>query len=160
MEIGYRYRSTAILAEGDDGAMTEHPSTAHGRPGSRGPHVTLVRDGQPLSTLDLCGRRYVLLAAGEADGEAWHDAAAQVTAATGVALDAYVVGRDVQDPDSRFAEAYGLSADGATLLRPDGFVAWRSVGALDEPAHVLTDVVASTLGVDARSKTSTITSGD
>jgi hypothetical protein len=28
-----------------------------------------------------------------------------------------------------FAEVYGLSAGGATLVRPDGVIAWRSRGA-------------------------------
>ena len=28
-----------------------------------------------------------------------------------------------------FPEAYGISREGATLVRPDGIVAWRSTGA-------------------------------
>ncbi len=28
----------------------------------------------------------------------------------------------------RFAEAYGVGAEGAALVRPDGFVAWRATG--------------------------------
>jgi hypothetical protein len=30
-----------------------------------------------------------------------------------------------------FAESYGLSAGGATLVRPDGVIAWRSRGPVD-----------------------------
>jgi hypothetical protein len=37
------------------------------------------------------------------------------------------VASHVIDADG-FAEAYGLSAGGATLVRPDGVVAWRSRG--------------------------------
>jgi hypothetical protein len=36
---------------------------------------------------------------------------------------------DVEDPEGRWAKTYGLSAEGAVLVRPDGFVAWRAVGA-------------------------------
>jgi putative polyketide hydroxylase len=40
-----------------------------------------------------------------------------------VPLDAH----QIQDAD--FAAAYGISPAGATLVRPDGFVTWRSVSA-------------------------------
>ena len=155
MEIGYRYRSNAIVAEGDDdGALTEHPSTARGRPGSRAPHVALARDGMRLSTLDLFGQGFVLLAGPQ--GAAWRGAAAQAAAATGVPIDVHVAGNgdgdggDVEDPAGRLPEAYGLQRDGAALVRPDGFVAWRSVAAADEPAEALERVVRSTLGVRSR----------
>ncbi len=42
--------------------MYEHPRESKGRPGSRAPHVFLERDGTRLSTLDLFGRNFVLLA--------------------------------------------------------------------------------------------------
>ena len=38
----------------------------------------------------------------------------------------------VIDADA-FAEAYGLAAAGATLVRPDGVIAWRSRGPVDRP---------------------------
>ena len=46
-----------------------------------------------------------------------------------------------------FAESYGLSAGGATLVRPDGVVAWRSRGPADrtEIAHA----VATALALDS-----------
>lgn len=61
--IGYRYHSTAILDEpGDDGSILEDPRVPHGRPGSRAPHVVLDWEGQPISTIDLFGSGFVLLA--------------------------------------------------------------------------------------------------
>jgi 2-polyprenyl-6-methoxyphenol hydroxylase-like FAD-dependent oxidoreductase len=149
MEIGYRYRSDAIVTEQpDDGARTEHPSAAHGRPGSRAPHIEGLRDGQRVSTLDLFGRRHVLLAGPE--GGAWRVAAVQAADATGVPIAAHAVGIDVEDPDGRFAEAYGVSAEGAALVRPDGFVAWRSAGAADRPDEELAAVLRTTLAVGER----------
>jgi putative polyketide hydroxylase len=45
-----------------------------------------------------------------------------------------------------FAEAYGLQAGGATLVRPDGVVAWRSHGPAgrDEVARAVTTALALT----------------
>jgi putative polyketide hydroxylase len=43
----------------------------------------------------------------------------------GVALDAYRVGSDeLADADGGFADGYGISAAGAVVVRPDGFIGW------------------------------------
>ncbi len=107
MEIGDRVHSSAVLDEpGDDGSVHEHPSEAGGRPGSRGPHAWLERDGERISTLDLYGRTWVLLSA----SDEWKAPAG---------VERHVVPADV-------ADAYGLGAGGAALVRPDGIVAWRA----------------------------------
>jgi 2-polyprenyl-6-methoxyphenol hydroxylase-like FAD-dependent oxidoreductase len=126
MEIGYRYNSAAIALEpGQAPVPHEHPREATGRPGSRAPHVAVERAGTSLSTLDLFGTTFVLLAG--ADGMAWHEAALRAAEALEVPLDAYVVGGgELRDPGGGFAGAYGISAAGAVLVRPDGFVAWRA----------------------------------
>src|SRR6185437_2681624 len=93
MEIGYRYNSAAVVLEADAHPpapeVHEHPRESRGRPGSRAPHVTIERAGTPVSTLDLFGTGFVLLA-GPA-WEAWQDAAARAAHALGAPLDAYVV---------------------------------------------------------------------
>jgi 2-polyprenyl-6-methoxyphenol hydroxylase-like FAD-dependent oxidoreductase len=124
MEIGYCYNSAAIIPEpGDSQPLHEHPGTSRGRPGSRGPHVVLGR-GSALSTLDLFGRNFVLLA-GPA-GNDWRAAAIDAALQLRVTLDAYLVGGDeFADPGGSFAAAYGISESGAVLVRPDGFVGWR-----------------------------------
>jgi aklavinone 12-hydroxylase len=99
-------RSSAVVSEpGDDGGVTLHPSQSRGRPGTRAPHVAL-EDG--CSTLDLLGGGFVLLAA----SEGW--------SAPGITTQ--VIGAD------GFADAYGITAAGASLVRPDGIIAWRSPG--------------------------------
>ena len=45
-----------------------------------------------------------------------------------------------------FAEAYGLSPAGATLVRPDGVIAWRSRGPVDRPE--IESAVATALALD------------
>lgn len=145
MEIGYCYNSPAMILGPDDGsALHEHPAESGGRPGSRAPHVVLSRAGTRLSTLDLFGKNYVLLAG--SSGGAWCTAALDAGQQLGIGLDAWHVGGDdVHDPDDRFTSAYGISPAGATLVRPDGFVGWRATDAADASPAVLGHVLRTLL---------------
>jgi putative polyketide hydroxylase len=62
-------------------------------------------------------------------------------------LDAYRIGQeaDIGDPEGRFADAYGLSASGAVLVRPDGFVAWRAKDAAGGSRAAMSTVMSSLL---------------
>jgi 2-polyprenyl-6-methoxyphenol hydroxylase-like FAD-dependent oxidoreductase len=126
IELGYLYRSPAILSENGEAKGHEDPRLTFGRPGSRAPHVWLARGGQALSTIDLFGRSFVLLAGVE--GAGWcHAARAAAGRFQGLELDTHCVGTaPLRDPELRFGEAYRLSGSGAVLVRPDGFVAWRA----------------------------------
>jgi 2-polyprenyl-6-methoxyphenol hydroxylase-like FAD-dependent oxidoreductase len=124
IELGYLYRSQAIASENDDAAIHADPHATCGRPGSRAPHLWIEKDGKRVSTLDLFGGGFTLLAA--QGGEAWSAAARDAATDLGLALDAYTFGHELDDPQGSFASAYGLAAAGAVLVRPDGFVAWRS----------------------------------
>jgi 2-polyprenyl-6-methoxyphenol hydroxylase-like FAD-dependent oxidoreductase len=143
MEIGYRYNSPAVILEPGSHPLHEHPRESRGRPGARAPHVFLDRDGMRLSTLDLFGRNFVLLAGPE--GGAWHAAALAQADRLGVDLDAHVVGAGLADADGCFLEAYGISPSGAVVVRPDGFVGWRAVDAAGMPERVLRRVLQSLL---------------
>jgi 2-polyprenyl-6-methoxyphenol hydroxylase-like FAD-dependent oxidoreductase len=143
MEIGYRYNSPAVVLEPGQLPLYEHPRESRGRPGGRAPHVFLDRDGTRLSTLDLFGRNFVLLAGPE--GAAWHAAALAQADRLGVALDAHVVGAGLSDADGCFLQAYGISPSGAVVVRPDGFVGWRAVDAAGMPERVLRHVLQSLL---------------
>jgi 2-polyprenyl-6-methoxyphenol hydroxylase-like FAD-dependent oxidoreductase len=133
IDLGYRYRSAAITPDGpDDGADWEDPREPTGRPGFRAPHVPVRRNGTVLSTLDLVATDPVLFAGPGATG--WVSAADQVARLLRVPLAVHRIGPagDLDDPEGRFTRAYGIGADGAVLVRPDGFVAWRA--AAPEPA--------------------------
>jgi hypothetical protein len=144
MEIGYRYDSPAIVLEPGSPPLHEHPRESAGRPGSRAPHVFLERDGGRLSTLDLFGRDFVLLAGPE--GEAWRAAASAVAKELGVALDVYLVGDNgLTDAGGSFPGAFGISPSGAVLVRPDGFVGWRAVTAADAPEDDLRQAIQALL---------------
>lgn len=128
IELGYLYGADVVH---------EHPSLSRGRPGSRAPHVWIDKDGQRMSTLDLFRGAFVLLAG--PDGSAWKDAARSAAAQfPGLPLDAHQIGKEV-------CEAYGLSPEGATLVRPDGFVAWRSASLAGDPERELIRVVGGIL---------------
>jgi hypothetical protein len=101
LEIGLVMRSAAILSEDDDGVLHLPPSEL-GRPGTRAPHVWL---GEDRSTLDLFGSSFVVL---RPAGEGIDDWAPPGAVSHVIDADAY--------------------AGGATLVRPDGVVAWRSRG--------------------------------
>jgi 2-polyprenyl-6-methoxyphenol hydroxylase-like FAD-dependent oxidoreductase len=145
IELGHVYQSPAILSEEGNGAVHGDPHTMHGRPGTRAPHLWLVRAGQQISTLDLFGSSFVVLAAPQ--GEAWCRAvSAAAKSFPDIPIDAYLVGRtDLQDPIGAFAEAYGLENDGAVLVRPDGFVAWRGKTLVADPRDALTRALAAVL---------------
>ena len=96
IELGYRHRSAAVVIDADDdGAMWEDPGEPSGRPGFRAPHVPITVDDMERSTLDLFGRRFVVLAG--PDGESWCAAARAASASTGVSLDAHRIGADVTE---------------------------------------------------------------
>ena len=69
IELGYLYRSPAIISEDQDEKVHDDPRQTFGRPGSRAPHVWLERDGKRVSTIDLNGKTFALIAGPE--GGAW-----------------------------------------------------------------------------------------
>jgi 2-polyprenyl-6-methoxyphenol hydroxylase-like FAD-dependent oxidoreductase len=122
MEIGLVMSSNAVIGGMTDGTRHLPPAETRGRPGTRAPHVAL---GPDRSTLDLFGRSFVLL---RAAGDGW--------APPGV--EAHLIEAD------EFPEAYGITPEGATLVRPDGIVGWRSTGAFgrDELTAALRKILA------------------
>ena len=125
VSLGYRYRSRAIAIEiPDDLRPTESPYRPTGRPGSRGAHLLLERSGQRLSVLDLIGRNFVFLTG--PDALDWANSGLELAKRRRPKLEIYHLGVDVVDVENKWEEKYGVGAQGAVLLRPDGYVAWRS----------------------------------
>jgi hypothetical protein len=130
MILGYRYQSSAVIdAKQADREFEPVASVLQldAAPGTRAPHVWLEQRGRRISTLDLCGTHFVLLSGMQ--GDAWIAAARTVSAYPLVAYrivpDGAGVG-DLHDPDRSWALTYKIALDEAILIRPDGFVAWRS----------------------------------
>jgi putative polyketide hydroxylase len=146
--LGYRYPVGAVVGADPDGPAVPEAFAADGSPGGRAPHVGLRRAGVPISTLDLFETVPVLLAG--PDAHAWHGAAELVGKRLGVPLTAYRVGTGAEhelapEADADFTAAYGIAGDGAVLVRPDGFVAWRSADAARDPEAELTRALEAVL---------------
>ncbi len=135
IELGYLYESPS--------GVHADPRTTRGMPGSRAPHLWLKHSGRDVSTIDLVGSYLVLAGPG---GAAWTRAAAEVAGAfRGLPLDRHGVGEDLGDPSARFCESFGISATGASLVRPDGFIAWRSAAEAADSGTVLRAALARSL---------------
>lgn len=134
MAFGYLYRSAAVLGVDDSLPAALRPEQWAGQPGTRAPHLWVVRDGSRLSTLDLLQRGWVLLA----DGDKW-------PVVPGVDVVRFGVDVSAVEPGS-FLDAFGLAEGGAVLVRPDGYVAWRSVDLPLDPACELRQALALITG--------------
>ena len=111
----YHYYSTAIIQNGQlPGYNKSGPLKA--QPGTRFPHLWIRQNGQKISTLDLLGKEFVLFTG--SDNSQW------IKAAGLLELPVYSLPEHIK--------ALGIHASGAVLVRPDGFVAWRSK---DQPAE-------------------------
>lgn len=139
--FGYRYRSSAVLGAPKDAAPALLPEELAAQPGTRAPHVTVALNGWEISTLDLYGRSFVLLTG--ADGAAWVSAAKHVARRLGVPLDTYRFGVELTGTEG--ATRHGIGTDGALLVRPDGFVAWRTEAAMENSERELEQVLSHLL---------------
>lgn len=111
MEYGQLYRSAAILGAGDDLPPAAPPDVWKGQPGTRAPYVPFA-SSPPKSTLDLVGRDWTLIAPDPGWSSAVSDLPIELP--TIAAIDAVAV-----------RAALGLREGGASLVRPDGVIAWR-----------------------------------
>ncbi|MBA4011456.1 MAG: 2-polyprenyl-6-methoxyphenol hydroxylase [Phenylobacterium sp.] len=146
VEFGAFYRSPAVVSDGAEPPPVADPYSDYvqtAAPGCRAPHVWLGQAQAKLSTLDLLGPGFTLLAAPQ--GEAWRGQALAAGDALGVQVDAYRIGAAGLADLGGFAQAYGIGEAGAVLVRPDGHVAWRAQSAPDDGqtlAGVLTQILA------------------
>jgi 2-polyprenyl-6-methoxyphenol hydroxylase-like FAD-dependent oxidoreductase len=119
--LGQVYRSSVITDDGTDAPTSLDPVGQYqptGRPGHRAPHLWLEQD---RSTLDLFGTAFVALT--DPTGEQALQSATEGARASGVPIDVQVI----QAPG--WHELFGVDLGGTVLVRPDGYVAWRSVRA-------------------------------
>jgi 2-polyprenyl-6-methoxyphenol hydroxylase-like FAD-dependent oxidoreductase len=119
-------------------------------PGYHLPHVWVAKDGQSFrkSTLDLVGKgRFTLLTG--IGGEAWKDATQRISNDGLVKISAYSIGfrQDYMDAYRDWVDVRGVDEDGAILVRPDHFVAWRCHSLAADPYTRLLRVLEQVLGL-------------
>ncbi|ATL66970.1 FAD-dependent oxidoreductase [Nocardia terpenica] len=141
LTLGFRYRSTAVCIDDTDPADSEDPYHPTGRPGFRAPHLWLHHNGEKQSTIDLFGHGFVLLTG--PDNHAWATAAATTTARLGTTITTHTI--HTEPALTEFRTRYGLTTTGATLIRPDGIIAWRTPGTPDNPTRTLHDTLTTIL---------------
>jgi 2,4-dichlorophenol 6-monooxygenase len=150
VEMNQRYKSGAVVSDGSkDPGFKENPELIYqptSFPGARLPHVWVEKGKQQLSTLDLCGKgRFTLITS--IGGDAWIEAAAVITKASGLDISAIKIGPgcDYEDPYGDWANAREVGDAGCVLVRPDHHVAWRakkrSADALGELTHVFETIL-------------------
>ncbi|HEY4287866.1 MAG TPA: FAD-dependent monooxygenase [Puia sp.] len=124
----YRYYSTAVIQdEQHTGYVRSGPLMA--QTGTRFPHFWIGEEDCRISTLDLLGKGFVLFTT--SDNSPWALAAASIN------LTAYSLpGRE---------SALAFKKEGAILVRPDGFVAWRCDNLPSSPTTVLQNAMTRIL---------------
>jgi putative polyketide hydroxylase len=131
-----------VISEASDDRVHADPRTTTGCPGSRAPHLWVDVDGRRQSTIDVSGNAFAVLTGPE--GETWCDATDALAAThPGLGLRAHRIA------DGAFAAGFGISASGASLVRPDGFVAWRATTLAADPQAALGRALDSVLAGEA-----------
>jgi 2,4-dichlorophenol 6-monooxygenase len=155
VEFGYRYDSTAVVHDDSpryvplDPVRLYEPST---KPGHPMPHAFVERQGERTALGTLVHGGKFLLLAGE-EGHAWVEAAEKLAAENDLPLVAGTVGvlnSDFVDVRCAWLKNRAISATGVVLVRPDRYVAFRSLDAVDDPHAALKDALSQVLATALR----------
>jgi 2-polyprenyl-6-methoxyphenol hydroxylase-like FAD-dependent oxidoreductase len=149
MELGQLYRSESILGADEGLPPAMRPEQWAGQPGTRAPHLWLSKDGVQRSTLDLLQRNWTIVTA----SERWCAAARRAGQQLGMTVEILHAAESPQPGEIVHAgdanafrqeveTAFGIGPNGASLVRPDGYVAWRT---RDEPEENDVDTLTAAL---------------
>lgn len=156
VELGQRYTSSAIVRDGAafpaptrDAELYYHPTTT---PGAYTPHAWIEHNGKLVSTLDLVGQGAFTVLTG-AGGSAWLEAARRLGDEFGITLNAVSIahGTPTFDAYGQWTAQREMEDDGCVLVRPDRFIAYRSVSLAADPEAELRRALSQILGTSRRS---------
>ncbi|ESZ97364.1 hypothetical protein SBOR_2248 [Sclerotinia borealis F-4128] len=153
IEMNQRYESSAVYSSNEKprpslpaDPVLDHEITTY--PGSRLPHAWLNTKvpGKQFSTIDLAGHGRFCLLTG-IGGEKWRPAAAKAAEILGLEINVYSIGwrQDYEDVYFDWARRREVGESGCVLVRPDRFVAWRSMEMMNMPNEKLLQVLKTIL---------------
>jgi 2-polyprenyl-6-methoxyphenol hydroxylase-like FAD-dependent oxidoreductase len=138
IELGQIYLSEAVMGEYKGEVTAKRPDEWDGEPGIRAPHLWVMRDGHRVSLLDCFYKSWIVLT----EDSRWCEAARQTAERLGMPIKSLQVGVDIKlDDNGELERLYGITSAGASLIRPDGHIGWRSRGAVPDAGGVLVDVL-------------------
>ena len=150
--FGFHYDSSLVTGDGTPEPPIEVETyTPTARPGHRAPHIPARFEDRDISIIDLFDLDAFTLLAGP-KGQAWKAALDGLDGKTLPKVNAYLIGDglDVETDLNAWKELYGLSDEGAVLIRPDGHVAWRCSRGGD--ADALIAALRRSIGLNAASE--------
>jgi 2,4-dichlorophenol 6-monooxygenase len=154
VELNRHYESTAVCTDGSarkpyerDIELYYQPGT---HPGSPLPHAWLGTrlPGPRVSTLDLAGKGRFAIFTGPG-GEAWVDAAESVARELRLDIARFRIGPflDYEDLYGTWSRLSEVEEAGCVVIRPDLYVAWRSITMAPQPAEALRKAMKSILSL-------------
>lgn len=103
-----------------------------GQPGTRVPYLTFNNQNKESSTLDIVGDNWIILTA----DKVWKDIAQEIVGQFEATIDIFqVTNKNVGK--QTFCDAFGISEEGAVVVRPDGVIAWRSENRPEDTRGIL-----------------------
>lgn len=155
IELGFRYTDGVLIDDGtwphdeDPLGQTYVPST---QPGNRLPHAWIEIDGKctTVSTHDFVGSKCAFALITDEHGAEWVSAAKRASQETGVDIVVKQIGPFpyLGDWDDDWARRKEIRKGGAVLVRPDNFVAWRSLNPSAEGGDELVQAFRQLLRMD------------
>jgi 2,4-dichlorophenol 6-monooxygenase len=155
IELGFRYHDGVLLHDGTyphgEDPLGQHyvPST---QPGNRLPHAWIDIDnkGRTVSTHDFVGSKCSFALLTDEYGGDWAAAAKKASLQTGVNISVAQIGRYpyMRDWDDDWVRYKEIRKGGALLVRPDNFVAWRSLDPSKRKGQELVDAFRRLLRLD------------
>lgn len=125
IELGEIYHSEAIVSDLGINSVppVKRPDEWNGEPGTRAAHWWLKNDEHSRTSIDFYGKFWTLITS----SDVWRDAASQVNKSTLLKIKCIQLGIDetAEDLDG-LKTIMGITDTGASLVRPDGVIAWRS----------------------------------
>lgn len=140
MEFGQIYLSQGVIGTYEGSPRAMKPDEWKGQPGTLSPHLWVVKDGERIPLLDLIDHNGWTLVS---ESSAWSDAAVSVAKDSLISLRSLQLGHDLQLQQQDFQNAFGVSSNGAVLIRPDGHIAWRVQNLPDNAAQILDGVLST-----------------